>query len=873
MMLKRRFAAGLVTAVVLLGVLSAPVMGVPACPSAATVTQPDGTKISIYLRGDEYTHWNESKEGYQITKNNRSEWVYMVMQNGRPVAGEHAVGKADPKAVNALKPDLTKLAERGRQNRTLKSAAAAQETTTASQTSTTQQAPSYTQSAGTMYNLVVLVNFSDLAVAYPTQDYDALFNQVGYTADGAVGSVKDYYHEVSYNALTVQSVIAGPVTVSNGYAYYGANVPPSNNDAHPREMVSEALAALEAGGFDFTSVDGDGDGQIDGLTIIHAGGGEEYSGNDKNYIWSHQWALISTVTYDGVSMRNYHTEPARRGWDSSPSTQGITRIGVICHETGHFLDLPDLYDTGYDSEGVGDFCLMAGGSWNGSYGTTPAHMSAWCKTTLGWVTPTAVSNNTLYTLTQVETTPQIYKLQGAFPSTQYFLVENRQGVGFDAGLPGPQRGILIWHIDDTRTNNNDQTHYWVDVEEASGTQNLELNQNTGNDSDYYRLGNATQFTATTTPNNLSYSGVPLGLDITNVSATGANMTFTVGELSQPTPPVANDVNQTTFVDTPVSITLDATDEGLPNGTLNYIITSLTNHGMLSDPNGSTITTVPYTLTGNQVIYTPRPGCDASAVFTYLANDGGTAPDGGDSNEAVVQVGIVSQSLIYSANMDTNPGWTYPDDWAWGTPTGSGGADHGNPDPTAGHTGANVVGYNLSGDYNKRMRSTSWTTTPAIDCTGQAGVTLSYYRWLNVEDPQYDHAYVQVSNNASSWTTVWENSSEITDNSWVLQTFDISAVADNQSTVYLRWGMGITDGFWQYSGWNIDDVALTAFVPALPPLTGDLEPDCDVDADDLTRLLSYWLTSCGDCGGADLIADGVVNLNDLQALAANWLAGL
>jgi len=112
-----------------------------------------------------------------------------------------------------------------------------------------------------------------------------------------------------------------------------------------------------------------------------------------SYIWPHKWVLASTVTYDGVNMRRYHTEPARRGWGAYSWTQGITRIGVSCHENGHFLGLPDLCDYGYDSEGAGNFCLMAGGAWNGDYGTTPAQMSAWCRVELGWLTPTVISSS------------------------------------------------------------------------------------------------------------------------------------------------------------------------------------------------------------------------------------------------------------------------------------------------------------------------------------------------------------------------------------------------------------------------------------------------------------------------------------------------
>ncbi|MHC5184724.1 MAG: S8 family serine peptidase [Planctomycetota bacterium] len=116
---------------------------------------------------------------------------------------------------------------------------------------------------------------------------------------------------------------------------------------------------------------------------------------------------------------------------------------------------------------------------------------------------------------------------------------------------------------------------------------------------------------------------------------------TTGNSLVATSPVAMDVNEITQPDTPVIITLDATDDGLPNppSALSYQITSLPNQGTLADPNDPNlpITSVPYALSSDQVIYTPRSGCDAQATFTYIASDGGTSPDGGDSNGATVAV--------------------------------------------------------------------------------------------------------------------------------------------------------------------------------------------------------------------------------------------
>lgn len=177
--------------------------------------------------------------------------------------------------------------------------------------------------------------------------------------------------------------------------------------------------------------------------------------------------------------------------------------------------------------------------------------------------------------------------------------------------------------------------------------------------------------------------------------------------------------------------------------------------------------------------------------------------GDTARTATLTVGAPQQ--IYFWNLNTNPGWTTQGQWAWGQPTGGGG-QYGNNDPTSGFTGQNVYGYNLSGDYTNSMPEYHLTST-AIDCSNLFNVSVKFYRWLNVEKPQYDHAYFRVSNNGTTWTTIWENGATITDSSWNLVEYDISAVADGKATVYLRWTMGTTDSSWLYSGWNIDDIAI------------------------------------------------------------------
>ena len=169
--------------------------------------------------------------------------------------------------------------------------------------------------------------------------------------------------------------------------------------------------------------------------------------------------------------------------------------------------------------------------------------------------------------------------------------------------------------------------------------------------------------------------------------------------------------------------------------------------------------------------------------------------------------ILPPAPLY-ANMDSDPGWTLDSGWAFGQPTGGEQDGRGGADPTSGSSGANVIGYNLSGDY-EQFSSTRWATTQAIDCSDYSNVTLSFDRWLGVERRPYDYAYIEVSNNSSTWTTVWENStSHVDDSAWSTVQYDISSVADGQSTVYVRWGLGETDGSWHYCGWNLDEVIVS-----------------------------------------------------------------
>jgi len=193
-------------------------------------------------------------------------------------------------------------------------------------------------------------------------------------------------------------------------------------------------------------------------------------------------------------------------------------------------------------------------------------------------------------------------------------------------------------------------------------------------------------------------------------------------------------------------------------------------------------------------------------------------DGSAQRGAVVgALPLTDPEVVFSELLDADPGWATEGQWQFGVPTGQGGWDDGYPDPTSGHTGENVYGVNLDGDYDTAFGGPYYLTTNAIDCTGYSDVHLDFWRYLNSDYPGYVDSTIDVSSDGVHWVNVYKNSDEVIDGEWTEYNYDISGVADNQSTVYVRWGYNVVShwGVWSMSGWNVDDVQLTGR-PLAPP---------------------------------------------------------
>ena len=521
-----------------------------ASPAAVELQQPDGTKIKLHIRGDEFFNWFEDERGFTVIRNQGS-YVYANLDAGGKLAPTAMqVGRGDPQAAGLPKgllpsPEIRRTYRINTLPPALRAAAMAG-------AAETVNPPSGVSPNGVVKNLVILCKFSDHVFGTQTRtqsDYNVVCNAIGGDPTLApTGSVRDYYKETSYGVMDLQSTVVAWVTLPHPEAYY-ANGQNGLGNTYPQNgqgMVEDALNLADAL-VDFGQFDTDNDGYVDAIDIIHSGYAAETGGGGGNWIWSHKWSLWALPGGQWTSQDNngsavkvkvydYHTEAAL--WGTSGT--GITRIGVICHETGHFFGLPDLYDTDQTSEGIGSYCLMAN-SWGFDNSQQhPPHFSAWCKLQLGWVTPTVISSGT-FAAPLVETNKTIFRINDGYPTGEYLLIENRQPFGFESDMP--QGGLAIWHIDENKPDNTDEgypgqsgwpannRHYKIALLQADGLYNMEHNINRGDAGDVYRGGGVASITPATVPSTDRYQGGIIASStnsITSISASGATMMFQLG---------------------------------------------------------------------------------------------------------------------------------------------------------------------------------------------------------------------------------------------------------------------------------------------------------------------------------------------------------
>jgi len=439
----------------------------PAFPGLIKKQQPDGSTISLYMKGDEKVHWMESEDGYSLLYSNNRTIVYATAdKEGNMLPSPVVARDVSLRSVSDqsfLKDVPKRLKYSTSQINTLKSI---WEIAPKSSNAVSNQ---FRSSSKTVNAICALVGFSDKPLVKTRADFDVLMNQSGYSAPEDAGtsnkdngSVNDYYMENSYGQINLVVKVAGPYTLSKPWAYYGAN------DANGNDSISRVHEfAAEAARLTFTdpaiipaNYDNDGNGSIDAFHIIYAGYGEE-SGGDPHCIWAHESGFYPALTFGTKYLDTYSCSPELRGYSGS----NITHIGVVCHEMAHIFGALDFYDVDGDAnggyfEGTGQWDIMASGSWNGpsnynGAGSCPAHINMYQKIQFGWISPTVLTQPQSITgMPNSAMNPVAYRYDTSTPG-EYYILENRQKIGFDQYVPGS--GLLIYHVSINRADSMNNT--------------------------------------------------------------------------------------------------------------------------------------------------------------------------------------------------------------------------------------------------------------------------------------------------------------------------------------------------------------------------------------------------------------------------------
>lgn len=381
---------------------------VPAKRGQIRYTQPDGTTVTLFRHGDEFGHWTTDVHGNVVRR--QADGFY------------REVTPAEGLAI--------------RQRAVQKRAAANRQRAARAQARI---------AAGQKHFLVILVAFHDKAftIEDPQAAFDRLLNEQGYSVNGGTGSARDFYYDNSHGCFEPIFDVYGPVTLDNKYAYYGGN-DSSGYDKNPEQALIDGCNGLDDQ-IDFSRYDNDGDGKVDMVFMYYAGYGEADS-DDEDSIWPHQWELSSagkSLTLDGIQVDTY---ACTNELDSSGKMCGI---GAACHEFGHAMGLPDMYDTDGDengsAEGLYDFSTMCGGCYNND-SRTPPYFNIEERILLGWIDDSVFSEfpkTGTYTIAPVNGNAAYRTFTDQ--DGEYFVYENRAREGWDAHLPA--FGMIAYHVD------------------------------------------------------------------------------------------------------------------------------------------------------------------------------------------------------------------------------------------------------------------------------------------------------------------------------------------------------------------------------------------------------------------------------------------
>lgn len=377
-----------------------------------TFTLKTGQTVQVQLCGDEFLHFWEDKDG--------NRYSYDTSDGLKPANMAQLRTRAQVMRQQACPDNIIKKSL----------------LTGANGSTSLTRASSY---MGKKRCLILLAQFSDkkFTMNDPKAFYNRVANEPGFSEGNFKGSVADYFKAQSNGKFEMNFDVMGPYTLGE-QAYYGKNEG-DQQDVNVQAMISGCLGKAASEGIDFSPYDWDGDGEMEMVFVVYAGRGEA-TGGDVNTIWPHKGRMTNPVKCGNKTLTNYACSN-----ELSVSNE-VDGIGTICHEFSHCFGYPDAYDVNYSGlYGMGTWDLMCQGNYNGN-GFTPAGYTAYEKYAAGWITPIELKENTSVSgMKPLAEGGDAYIFKNPNNSDEYYLIENRQKKGWDAGLAGS--GIIINHID------------------------------------------------------------------------------------------------------------------------------------------------------------------------------------------------------------------------------------------------------------------------------------------------------------------------------------------------------------------------------------------------------------------------------------------